>query len=51
MTKEEFLKGLKWDEENLLKIMKKLQGYNILRIEKNKIIIPGIKQKDVINEE
>ncbi len=51
MTKEEFLKGLKWDEENLLKIMKKLQGYNILRIEKNKIIIPGIKQTEVIDEE
>lgn len=50
MTKEEFLKGLKWDEENLLKIMKKLQGYNILRIEKNKIVIPGIKQTEVIDE-
>jgi len=51
MTKEEFLKALKWDEENLLKIMKKLQGYNILRIEENKIIIPGIKQKNITDEE
>ena len=45
MLKEEFVKGLKWEEERVLKTMKMLQEKNILRIEKNKIIIPGIIQK------
>ncbi|MHA1293099.1 MAG: hypothetical protein ACTSQJ_10555 [Promethearchaeota archaeon] len=45
LTKEDFMKVLKWDEEKTLKTMKKLQEKGILRIEQNKIIIPGIIQK------
>lgn len=45
MKKEEFLEGLKWEEEDLLKVLKKFQELNILRIESNKLIIPGIIQK------
>jgi len=44
MTKENFKNGLKWEEEDVLKIMKKLQELNVLRIERDTIIIPGIKQ-------
>jgi hypothetical protein len=46
MFKEDFIQGLKWDEEQILKTMKILQEKNILRIEKNEIIIPGIIQKE-----
>ncbi len=45
MTKENFLKGLKWEEEDLLMVMKKLQSLKILRMEQDKILILGIKQK------
>ncbi len=46
MFKEGFINGLDWDEERILKTMKDLQEKNILRIEKNKIIIPGVIQKE-----
>jgi hypothetical protein len=45
MNKEAFIKGLSWDEEKVLSIMKNLQSKGILRIERNNIIIPGIIQK------
>jgi hypothetical protein len=38
------MKGLKWDEEKTLKSMKSLQEKGILRIESNKLTIPGIIQ-------
>ena len=44
MKKEEFKTGLKWSEEEILATMKDLQEKGILRIEKDKIIIPGIVQ-------
>ena len=46
MLKEDFIQGLDWDEEQILKTMKTLQEKNILRIEKNEINIPGIIQKE-----
>jgi len=45
LNKEDFMKGLKWDEEKTLKSMKSLQEKGILRIESNKLTIPGIIQK------
>jgi Cu2+-containing amine oxidase len=45
MNKEEILDGLKWDEEVLLKTMKKLQKCKVLRIEHEKIVVPGLVQK------
>jgi hypothetical protein len=45
MPKENFSDGLDWDEERVLKTMRALQEKKVLRIEKNKIIIPGIIQK------
>ncbi|MFX0009711.1 MAG: hypothetical protein ACFE9R_05300 [Candidatus Hermodarchaeota archaeon] len=45
LKKLEFKRGLKWKEEDVLNIMKSLQENNILRIESDKIIIPGIIQK------
>ena len=45
LKKEDFMKGLKWDEEKTLKSMKSLQEKGILRIESNKLTIPGIVQK------
>ncbi|MFX1441793.1 MAG: hypothetical protein ACFFHV_00125 [Promethearchaeota archaeon] len=44
MFKEDFIQGLNWDEEKILKTMKTLQEKSILRIENNEIIIPGIIQ-------
>ena len=44
MKKEDFKTGLKWSEEEILATMKDLQEKGILRIEKDKIIIPGIIQ-------
>lgn len=46
LKKEDFMKGLKWDEEKALKSMKSLQKKGILRIESNKLTIPGIIQND-----
>jgi hypothetical protein len=45
LKKINFLKGLKWDEEKVLSVMKSLQEKGILRIEANSVIIPGIVQK------
>lgn len=45
MEKEELMKGLKWGEGRTLRTMKKLQEKGILRIESNKVIIPGINQE------
>ncbi len=45
LKKINFLKGLKWDEEKVLSVMKSLQEKGILRIEANNVIIPGIVQK------
>lgn len=45
LTKDQFTKSLKWDEETTLKTMKKLQKKGIIRIEADKIIIPGIVQE------
>ncbi|MBY9004584.1 MAG: hypothetical protein KGD73_11470 [Candidatus Lokiarchaeota archaeon] len=47
LKKEDFMKGLKWDEEKTLKSMKSLQEKGILRIEANNITIPGIIQKNL----
>ncbi|MHA1256665.1 MAG: hypothetical protein ACTSPS_13815, partial [Promethearchaeota archaeon] len=44
MKKEEFKTELKWSEEQILATMKDLQEKGILRIEKDKVIIPGIIQ-------
>ncbi|MHA1104274.1 MAG: hypothetical protein ACTSPN_00880 [Promethearchaeota archaeon] len=46
LKKEDFMKGLKWDEEKTLKSMKSLQEKGILRIESNKLTLPGIIQKN-----
>jgi len=46
LKKEDFMKGLKWDEEKTLKSMKSLQEKGILRIESNKLTIPGIEQEN-----
>ncbi|MGV9199432.1 MAG: hypothetical protein ACOC4M_11515, partial [Promethearchaeia archaeon] len=45
MTKKKVINKLDWEEEKVLEIMKELQEKNILRIEKNKIKIPGIIQE------
>lgn len=45
LAKEDFIKGLKWNEEKTLAAMKTLQEKGILRIEKNQVIIPGAVQK------
>ena len=45
MTKKEVIKKMDWEEEKELKVMKELQEKKILRIEKNKIKIPGIVQE------
>jgi len=44
-SKEELSSILEWNEDQVLAIMKKLQEKGILRIEFDKIIIPGINQK------
>jgi hypothetical protein len=46
MKKEDLNKELAWDEEKTLLTMKDLQEKGILRIEKDKIIINGIIQKN-----
>ena len=48
LNKGDFIKGLGWDEEKTLATMKDLQDKKILRIEKDKIIIPGIVQKKIM---
>jgi hypothetical protein len=44
LSKKEYLELLKWEEDRLLKVMKKLQEKGILRIKADKIIIPGVLQ-------
>lgn len=45
LKKEDFMEGLRWDEEKVLKTMKELQELGILRIENNQIMIFGIIQE------
>ena len=45
LSKDDFMKKLKWNEETTLETMKTLQEKGIIRIEANKIIIPGIIQE------
>jgi Cu2+-containing amine oxidase len=45
MTKKGVIKKMNWEEEKILTVMKALQEKKILRIEKNKIKIPGIIQE------
>jgi hypothetical protein len=45
MSKVKFIKGLNWDEEKVLRVMKGLQSKGVLRIEQNNIVIPGIIQR------
>lgn len=46
MSKREIIEGLEWDEEKVLETMKSLQEKNILRLEDNKVMIPGAIQKE-----
>jgi hypothetical protein len=46
LSKQDYIKGLDWEEEDILNTMKNLQNKGILRIESDKIIIPGIIQKE-----
>jgi hypothetical protein len=46
LVKDDFMTALNWDEEKVLKTMKELQELGILRIENEKILIPGIVQKE-----
>ncbi|MFX1276614.1 MAG: hypothetical protein ACFFAT_16435, partial [Promethearchaeota archaeon] len=46
LQKEDFMKGLNWDEEKVLKTMKELQEMGIMRIENEKILLPGLIQKE-----
>ncbi|MHA1271892.1 MAG: hypothetical protein ACTSQS_00495 [Promethearchaeota archaeon] len=45
LNKEEIMKALHWDEERTLNVMKQLQEKGIIKLEKDKIIIPGAIQK------
>ncbi|MFX1398346.1 MAG: hypothetical protein ACFFAS_15045 [Promethearchaeota archaeon] len=45
LKKEDFIEGLRWNEDKVLNTMKELQEMGIMRIENNEIIIPGILQK------
>lgn len=45
MKKKEIMEGLEWEEEDILNVMKSLQAKGVLRIEKDKVLIPGIKQE------
>jgi hypothetical protein len=46
LTKNEIIDKINWEEEKILETMKKLQEKGILRIENNKIQIPGIIQEE-----
>ncbi|TXT59948.1 MAG: hypothetical protein BAJALOKI2v1_150038 [Promethearchaeota archaeon] len=48
LSKQEYIEKLNWEEETILTIMKELQNKGILRIETDKIMIPGIIQKEKI---
>ena len=43
--KEDFVEGLRWDEEKVLNTMKELQEFGIMKLENDEIIIPGIIQE------
>ncbi|MEJ2279057.1 MAG: hypothetical protein P8Y70_15120 [Candidatus Lokiarchaeota archaeon] len=45
LHKDQIVEQIDWDEEKVLRIMKKLQQKGILRIENNKIEIPGVIQE------
>ncbi|MBN1799940.1 MAG: hypothetical protein JW891_00445 [Candidatus Lokiarchaeota archaeon] len=45
LKKQDFIEGLRWNEEKVLNTMKELQEMGMMRIENNDIIIPGIIQK------
>jgi hypothetical protein len=45
LSKNDFMTSLEWNEEATLETMKALQKKGIIRIEANKIIIPGIIQE------
>ncbi len=45
LSKDDFMSSLEWDEEETLSTMKKLQEKGLIRIEANRIIIPGIIQE------
>ena len=45
LMKEDFMEGLRWDEEKVLKTMKDLQEFGIMKLENNEVIIPGIIQE------
>jgi hypothetical protein len=46
LSKQDYIDGLDWEEEDILDTMKNLQNKGILRIESDKIVIPGIIQKE-----
>ncbi len=46
LMKEDYMKDLNWEEEKVLKTMKELQEIGVLRIENEKIVIPGIIQNE-----
>jgi hypothetical protein len=45
LSKDNFMKRLKWNEETILETMKLLQEKGIIRIEADKVVIPGIIQE------
>ena len=46
LKKEDFEDKLHWPEEKVLKVMKSLQEKGVIKIEKDKVVIPGIEQKE-----
>ncbi|MBD3211632.1 MAG: hypothetical protein GF311_03410 [Candidatus Lokiarchaeota archaeon] len=46
MSKQMVIEELEWDEQKVLETMKSLQEKNLLRLENDKIIIPGANQKE-----
>lgn len=45
LKKEDFMEELRWEEEKVLKTMKELQEFGIMKLENDEIIIPGIIQE------
>ena len=45
LKKGDFMEGLRWDEEKVLKTMKELQEFGIMKLENDEVIIPGIIQE------
>ena len=46
MIRENFIQGLNWDEERVLKTMNSLQENNLLKIKNNQVIIQVIIQNE-----